>query len=256
MSVKAKIATGAAALTLVGGGLGMVGSMTASAATPSCDAQGTGTCSQIFSQKYGPQYLLDVWQAKSKAGTPIILFQRSNSDPAEDFVVNDLGSVDSFYHHHLHLVTAAFDHSYGDDEAYEIQYEPYGLNSNFCLSTWPGEAPQAGYLVRLESCGAYSNSLWAADAASDTPPTGTGTVQDFRSTGGVFSPPRTDIALINGADNSFSNPLVLNYPAGNPTDMPRPQLNVEPEQTYSNHTVFDNQEWGTVNNVVHVNPVP
>jgi hypothetical protein len=37
---------------------------------------------------------------------------------------------------------------------------------------------------------------------------------------------------------------VLNYPAGNPTDMPRPVLNVQPENTYSNGVVFDNQEWG------------
>ena len=246
MSVKAKIAAGAATFGLVGGGLAMAGTMTASAATPNCGAN----CTSIFTQKYGPQYLVDVFQAKAAAGTPVILFQRSNSDPAEDFVVNDLGTVHSFYNNHG-LVTPAFDRTYRADEAYEIQYEPYGLNSNFCLSTWPGEAPQAGYLVRLESCGAYSNSLWAADAASDTPPTGTGTVQDFRSTGGVFSPPRTDIALINGADNSFSNPLVLNYPAGNPTDMPRPQLNVEPEQTYANGTVFDNQQWGVQGGPVH-----
>jgi hypothetical protein len=246
MSVKAKIATGAAALTLVGGGLGMVGSMTASAATPNCG----NDCTQIFSQKYGPQYLLDTYQAKSAAGTPIILFQRSNSDPAEDFVVVSEGTVDSYYQHHYHLVTANFDHTYGNDKAYEIQYEPYGLNSNFCLSTWPGEAPQAGYLVRLESCGTYSNSLWAADTDTHTAPAGTGTVTDYRSTGGAFSYRFTDVALINGADDSFSNPLVLNYPAGNPTDMPRPQLNVQPEQTYSGGAVFDNQEWGTVTGAV------
>ena len=86
MSVKAKIAAGAATLTLVGGGLGMVGTMTASAATPSCGSYGAPTpthpstgCAQIFSQKFGPTSLLDVWQAKAAAGTPVILFQRSNS---------------------------------------------------------------------------------------------------------------------------------------------------------------------------------
>jgi len=81
MSVKAKIAAGAATLTIVGGGLGMVGTMTASAATPNCGAN----CTNIFSQKYGPQYLVDVFQAKAATGTPVILFQASNSDPAEDF---------------------------------------------------------------------------------------------------------------------------------------------------------------------------
>jgi hypothetical protein len=250
MSVKAKIVAGAATFTLVGGGLGMVGTLTASAATPNCDTNGSSNCAQIFSQKYGPQYLVDVYQAKSAAGTPVILFQASNSDPAEDFVPVDEGTVHDFYRHYG-LVSAAFAKTYSADEAYEVQYEPYGLNSNFCLSTWPGEAPQAGYLVRLESCGAYSNSLWASDISANTSPNGSSVVYDRHSTGGFFSPNRTDVALINGASNSFSNPLVLNYPAGNPTDMPRPQLNVQPEKQYSGGTTFDNQEWGTVAGAVH-----
>ncbi len=241
MSVKAKIAAGAATFGLVGGGLAMAGTMTASAATPNCG----NNCAQIFTQKYGPQYLVDVFQARAAAGTPVILFQRSNSDPAEDFVVTDLGTVHSFYNNHG-LVTPAFDRTYRADEAYEIQYEPYGLNSNFCLSTWSNETPQPGYKVRLEPCGQYSNSVWAADTDGRTLPQGSSVVGDFRSTGAVFSPRFTDVALINGATNTFSNPLVLNYPAGNPTDMPRPQLNVQPEKQYSNGTTFDNQEWGTV----------
>ena len=246
MSVKAKIAAGAATFGLVGGGLAMAGTMTASAATPNCGTK----CSQIFTQKYGPRYLVDVYQARASAGTPVILFQRSNSDPAEDFVVKNLGAVHSFYADHG-LVAPAFDHTYGRDKAYEIQYEPYGLNSNFCLSTWSNETPQAGFKVRLEPCGQYSNSIWAADTDGRTMPQGSSQVNDFRSTGGAFSRPFTDVALINGATNTFSNPLVLNYPAGNPTDMPRPQLNVQPEKQYSNGTTFDNQEWGTVNGPAH-----
>jgi hypothetical protein len=242
MSVKAKIAAGAATFGLVGGGLAMAGTMTASAATPNCGFH----CSQIFTQKYGPQYLLDVFQARAAAGQAIIAFQRSNSDPAEDFVVVREGTVRHFYDNYG-LVSSAFAHTYAADEAYEVQYEPYGLNSNFCLSTWPGETPQPGYLVRLEPCGLYSNSIWAADIA----PRGSSLVRDFHSTGRAFSPRFTDVPLINGAIDSFSNPLVLNYPAGNPTDMPRPQLNVQPEKTYSNGRVFDNQEWGTVSGPAH-----
>src|ERR1700753_73383 len=107
MSVKAKIAAGAATSGLVGGGVAMAGTMTASAATPNCGAN----CTSIFTQKYGPQYLVDVFQAKAAAGTPVILFQRSNSDPAEDFVVQDFGNVDSFYSHY-HLVTRQVEHTY------------------------------------------------------------------------------------------------------------------------------------------------
>ena len=49
--------------------------------------------------------------------------------------------------------------------------------------------------------------------------------------------------FINGATDSFSNPLVLNYPVGNPTDLPRPWLKVQPLHDYANGTVFDNQQW-------------
>src|SRR6201992_2600890 len=107
MSVKARIAAGAATFGLVAGGLGLAGTMTASAATPTCG----DNCANIYSQKWGPKYLLDIWPGKAAAGAPVILFQRSNSDPAEDFVVQDFGNVDSFYSHY-HLVTRQFEHNY------------------------------------------------------------------------------------------------------------------------------------------------
>jgi hypothetical protein len=237
MSIKAKIAAGVATLTVVGGGLGLAGTMTASAATPSCSTN----CQQLFSQKYGPKYVADVYQAQAKAGQPIILFQTSNSDPAEDFQFNDLGTVTSFYHHNYKLVSPQFAHSFGSDEAYEIRYEPYGLNSNFCLSTPAGQTSREDDNVTLQMCGRSSASLWAIDSGHYA--------TDRRSEGGV------DFPLISGATDSFSNPLVLNYPEGNPTDMPRPQLNVEPEQTYSGNQTFDNQEWGVQGGPVHGEPL-
>jgi hypothetical protein len=219
MSIKAKIAAGAATLTIVGGGLGMAGTLTASAATPSCSTD----CGQLFSQKYETHYV-------------VILFQTSNSDPAEDLTFSGLGSVDSFYRSHRHLVSPQFDHAFGGEEAFEIEYAPYGLNSNFCLST-PGQTARADDNITLQSCGATAGSIFAADSEHS--------VRDFRSEG------NEDVPLVSGATTQFSNPLVLNYPAGNPTDMPRPQLNVEPEQTYANGTVFDNQQWGVQGGPVH-----
>ena len=230
MSFKAKLAAGAATFAMVGGGLGLAGTLTASAATPPCGNH----CISLYPQKYGPHYYVDVYQQRAVAGNEVILFQGSNSDPALDFTFAYEGTVDSFYTKY-NLVSAAFDHTYGSDRAYEFQYSPYGVNSNFCLSTWPGEAPKPGFKVRLEPCGAYSNSLWAADFSRNG---GNNVVRDHHSFSGF------DVPLINGATNSFSSPEVLNYPAGNPTDMPRPVLNVQPENTYSDGTVFDNQEWG------------
>jgi hypothetical protein len=259
----------------------MVGTTAASAATPSCGAYTAGTgptqpifgfggstgtpstgCAQIFTQKFGPSFLMDVYQTKAKVGQPVILFQRSNTDQAEDFAVENFGSVSDFYHHYK-LVSASFAHTYGTDTAYEIQYEPYGVNSNFCVSTASGSTVAPGSKVSLQWCGQASNSLWAADVAGARGPgifdpgtPGTGTATDYHSTGGVLSPVHTDVALVNGANNSFSNPLVLSYLAGHPTDMPRVQLNVEPENTSSqpatrgNTTVNDGQEWGTISGLV------
>jgi hypothetical protein len=244
MSIKAKIAAGAATLTIVGGGLAMVGTLTASAATPPCTTgnghNGNIGCTQLFSQKYGPKYVVDVYQAKARAGQPIILFQASNSDPAEDFTASYQGTVGSFYQHNHGVVSAQFAHSYGGDPAFELEYSPYGLNSNFCMSTPPGQASHEDDQVTLQSCGQSASSLFAFDLNHIT--------RDRRSAFGA------DVPLISGATTQFSNPLVLNYPAGNPTDMPRPQLNVEPEQTYSGGTVFDNQEWGAQGSPVHGAP--
>jgi len=225
MSFKAKIAAGAATLALAGGGLGMVGTLSASASTPNC-----GSCTNVYTQKYHQQYVLDVLHGQASTGNAVILFQRSNTDPAQDFVVNDLGTVGSFYNHSRGLISAGFDHSYHSDEALEIQYEPNGVNSNFCLGTWPGEVAQSGFKVRLETCG-QTSTIWAIDATDANNST-------------HYAP------LITGTDTNFSNPMVLNYPAGNPTDMPRPWLNVQPLSSYSNGTVYDNQLWRSANGFI------
>ena len=232
MSIKARITAGAATFALVGGGLSMLGTLTASAATPSCGSN----CTQLFAHKYGPQYVSDVYQSRAAAGQPVILFQASNTDQAEDFTVSFLGSVNSFYRHYG-LVSAAFAHTYGQLPAVEIEYSPYGLTSNFCLSTAPGKAAVSGGKVSLQACGQYSSSLFAADFRDG--------VRDRHSEIGG------DIPLISGATNSFSNPEVLTYPAGNPTDMPRPQLEVDPQSSFSDGTKFDSQLWGAQGSPVH-----
>jgi hypothetical protein len=216
MSFKAKIAAGAATLALAGGGLGMVGTLSASASTPNCSG-----CSDWYTAKYHHQYVLDILHGQASTGNAVILFQRSYTDPAQDFVTHTLGTVGSFYNHSRGLISPGFDQAYHADEAIEIQYEPNGVNSNFCLGTWPGQTAQSGFKVRLETCG-QTSTIWAIDQADAN---------------------RSYTPLITGTDTNFSNPMVLNYPAGNPTDMPRPWLNVQPLSSYSDGTVYDNQLW-------------
>jgi hypothetical protein len=60
------------------------------------------------------------------------------------------------------------------------------------------------------------------------------------------------VPLINGSDTNFSQPFVLTYPqSGYPTDMPRPQLQVDKITGRSRFaaepelgTVDSNQLWG------------
>jgi hypothetical protein len=245
MSFMAKIAAGAATFALAGGGLGMAGTLSASAATPSC---GT-TCSNWYTQKFGLPYVLDVLHGQAWAGNGVILFQASNSDPAEDFVTTDLGDVADLYGHgHGHGpgqamspgygISPGFAHAYGHNTAIEIRYEPLGQDSKLCIGTWPGENAQPGFKIRLEACG-QANTLFVKPVSHHHP-------------GQAGNVPDSYIPLITGTDTNFSTPLVLNYPAGHPTDMPRPCLNVEPLSTYSGHppTVYDTQAWAASTGVL------
>jgi hypothetical protein len=221
MSIKSKIFAAAATLTMVGG-LGAAGTLTANAATPSCGHH----CIDIFSREFGthkhPAFVLDVFQQKAKAGQPIILWQTSNHDPAEDFTVSRQGTVGDFFA--AGLVTASLNLHYSKFEAYEFEYAPNGVGSGYCVGV--GSTAVDGTKVALEPCGASSKTIWVADS--------------FDTIKGFFVP------LINGSDTNFSHPYVLNYPGNGafPTDNPRPQLTTWTLSKYSNGTVFDNQMWG------------
>ena len=118
MSFKAKMAAAAATFALAGGGLGLLGTLSASAATHRCGSK----CQDLYTQKFGHRYLLATFRGKAAADQEVILYKASNRDPAEDFVMKDLGSVGSFYSHYRRLITPQFDTSYSAISAYELQY--------------------------------------------------------------------------------------------------------------------------------------
>jgi hypothetical protein len=220
MSIKSKVMAAAATLTLVGG-LSAAGTLSASAATPSC---GHG-CINIFLREFGthrhPNFVLDVYQQSAKVGQKIILFKASNSDRAEDFTVSAQGSVSDF--HAAGLVSAALNLHYGSDEAYEIEYAPYGAESGLCVGV--ASTPADGTPVSLQPCGVSAKTIWVVDSAD--------TIRGFY------------VPLINGADTNFSHPFVLHYPGNaHPTDTPRPQLNTWTLQAFSTGTVYSNELWG------------
>ena len=231
MSIKNKVLAAAATLTLVGG-IGAVGMTSAGAATPSCGTH----CLNIYNKQFGKQFQLDVFRQGAHVGQPIILFPRSNSDPAQDYTVGVQGRVSDLFAMGLvgpqvmlhYGCTPGFVFSGGqggnltcqplngvnpvNDWAGELEYAPYGVDSGLCVGV-PSTASRtpASTQVSLQPCGVNGGTVWILD----TP--------DICSN---FQPGQ--VPLINGLDNNFSHPLVLTYPSnGYPTDKPRPQLAIK-----------------------------
>ena len=282
MSIKSKVLAAAATLTMVGG-VGAAGVLatasTANAATPSCGI----TCVDLFSKQFGhhfaPNYLLDVFQQHIRIGQPIILYRSSNNDIAEDFRLEFQGTVADFYaagmvsaafalHYGCTAGTSAFPDCFGlttvplggfgtstgicttktpgfdpiaktcpavfNDPAFEIEYTPLGQFSGLCVGVAATAVQQEK--VSLQECGASSKTVWVVD---------------------IFDQPFTFFTgyapLINGSDTNFSQPFVLTYPqSGFPTDRPRPNLEVDNLQGFSQGfppilnypSLVDNQLWG------------
>ena len=252
MSMKSKAFAATAALTLLGG-VGMAGALsagTASAATPSCGA----FCPDIFSHQFGthhtPNYVVDVLRQGEKVGQPIILFRTANYDPAEDWTVSFQGATADFQAaglvgaavalHYGCIPTINFPDCYGqtavsiNDPAFEIEYAPYGVDSGLCMGVATTAFQEEK--VSLQPCGVSAKTVWIADT--------------FDSPSTLFN---GYVPLINGSDNNFSQPFVLTYPTnGYPTDMPRPQLEVDNITGFSQGfppgpelgTVDNDQLWG------------
>jgi hypothetical protein len=250
MSIKSKVFAATAALTLVGGAAAM-GATAASAATPSCGQGGSQVCINFFSRDFGthhnPQFLLDVLRQGEKVGQPIILFQQSNNDPAEDFTISNQGLVSDFLAAALVSPAVALHYGglgcqgvkvagvcttpYPDFEALEIQYSPFGVDSGLCVGV--GATAAAGTKVALEPCGVSAKTVW---------------IEDNTNAAGIRS---NYVPLINGSDTNFSRPFVMTYPSNSyPTDKPRAQIVTENLTGFSNPGRFNptgvnsNQLWG------------
>ena len=177
MSVKGKVLAAAATLSLIGGaGVAAAATATvASAATPSCGS----SCIDVFSHQFGtfadPSFVMDSYKQGDQAGTPVILFRTSDSDPAEDFTVDQEGYVSEFFA--ANLVTASVALQFGcvptgtfgvcdgtgqgDYWAYEFMYSPYGVQTGLC--TGLAATAVAGEKVTLQPCGVSGKTVWIAD---------------------------------------------------------------------------------------------
>jgi hypothetical protein len=243
LSIKSKVLAGAAALAITGGVIA-AGATVSSAATPSCGSN----CINTYPQEYAgqslqaPQFVLDVMRQGARVGQPVILFRSSNSDPAEDWTITDQGPASTFYA--TGLLSSALAIHYActpgttvavagaqvpcspqgrDEEAWELEYAPYGVNSGLCMGV--ASTAFSGEKVALEPCGVTSKTVWVEDTTpNDKSP----------STSGFF-------AAVNGSATNFSHEPVLTYPVNaNPVDRPRAQLVLQTLRQFSNGPTFDN----------------
>lgn len=211
--------TGAAvAVMAAAAGAGLATGPAAHAATPSCGS----SCVNPYVQADGHKFLMDVYRQGQATDTPVILFSRSNADPALDWTYSDEGTVSKFLADDL--VSEAIALQYSGDQAWEIEYTPFGAPTGQCAGV---TSAASGAKVSLQPCGVTAKTVWIGDAAAG---------QDG------YEP------AINGADTTFSHPLVLTY-TGTPTALPRAQLFLAPLATYSSGTVYDSQEWAVANGV-------
>jgi hypothetical protein len=246
VSVKDKVLAAAAMLTLVGGaGVAVLATAgAANAATPACG----DSCIDIFSHQFGtfadPHFVMDSFKQGDAAGTRVILFRTSNSDPGEDFVYADEGLTSEFYALglvspevalHFGCTTAVEGHcntfvGQGNYEAYEFMYAPYGVQTGLCT----GVAATAvnGEHVTLQPCGVSSKTIWISDNAS-------GQLTAFAE------------PLVNGSDTNFTDPYGLTYGGSSyPTDIPRPPLYTESVLGFSSHEINSNQLWSAYGGVL------
>jgi hypothetical protein len=202
---------------------GLAATLPANAETPDCGS----SCVELYGGLPGitlgsPSFLIDSFKQGDAAGTPIVLFNISNADPAEDFTVSEQTLVSTLFANGV--VSTAVDQSFADDAAYEIQYSPYGAPTGLCVGL--AATATAGEQVTLQPCGVSAKTYWIADSSASI-------TDSF-------------VPLVSASTTNTSDPFVLTYPAGaSPTDTPRPVLEVDNLQENAGQ-VPANQLWSAL----------
>jgi hypothetical protein len=222
MSVKSKVLTAAGVLTLCGG-LSGVGTLSASAATPQC---GSG-CVEVYSAQYATATSLGwvetVFLGIPALGVPTEVRPASGSNPAEDLIVptGGLVKVSTFYAEGM--VSAAVNEHYGNEDAVQIEYAPYGDATGLCtavaVTAYQNEA------LSLQPCSAPGTTVWIIDV-NDSPATASQTPSHFPIINGSdtdFVHPFAMTILGNPAHQPYT-PIILQHLAGNPTNVSANEL--------------------------------
>lgn len=223
MSIKRKVLAVAAMLTMAAG-LSTVGTRSASAATPQCGPH----CIQIFSAKFGtnanPNFVETVFQGVARVGQPTILARPSSSNPAGDLIATappSGGLVSDFFA--AGLVSAAVNQHYGNLNAAQIEYAPFGKRTGLCAGLATTAYQNEG--LTLQPCSTPGTTVWIIDTA-DSPAT---------AANGYFP-------LVSGSTTDFTHPFAMTI-HGNPAHKRFPQIKVQRLRGNPDHVPVS-QLWG------------
>jgi hypothetical protein len=198
----------AAAALAVAVGSGALAAAPAGAATTQCGSQ----CTSFYPLSTGTSDVMAVEHASgtnATTGQAVSIAAASSTNQAEDWYLNDEGTVSDFYA--AGLISAGMNLHWGNDQVYELDYYPDGVYTGECAGTTASNGSGA---VTLQPCGVSASTLWAADTAD----------ANGRA-----------LPLINGKDNNFSNPYSLTASSVS-AQLSSSQL----------LGVTSSQEWGTI----------
>src|SRR3954470_6927314 len=186
MSMKSKLLALAAIAAIAASAI-MVGALSASAATPVCAQR----CISIFSSELGtyaqPNVVEAVLDGVAKVGQPVILKPADSSDPSEDTIPNQ-GRVSDFYA--AGMVSAEVNSHYGDLDAAQIEYAPFGEKSGLCVGLAKPASEGAGLI--LQPCTVPGTTVFIIDKPHAT-------------ADGYFP-------ILNASTMDFVHPFAMHYP--------------------------------------------
>jgi hypothetical protein len=220
VSIKRNLLTGAATLTIAAGVFSL-GTPSASAATPACGAD----CISIFSRELGtygqPNVVEAVLDGVARVGQPVILAPASSSDPSQDLIPT-LGRVSDFYAQGM--VSAEVNRRYGNLDAAQIQYAPFGVVSGLCVGLAKPAFQGAG--LTLQPCTVPGTTVFIIDLPNAT-------------ADGYFP-------ILNASTRNFSRPFAMHYPRDQQVNEQRlQQIQIRHLQFRGKeHTLPDRQLWG------------
>jgi hypothetical protein len=219
MSIKSKVLATAAALTL-GGGLSMVGTVAADAATPQCGAN----CVEVYSMKYATPatlgYVETVLFGIPLRGVPTIVRPASSSNPAEDLVVPLGGPVAVSQFYAQGMVSAAVNAHFRNEPAVQIEYAPYGKPTGLCTAVAAPAYQDEG--LSLQPCSTPGTTVWIIDTA-DSPGTAPTYFPIVNGSDTDFVHPFAMTILGNPA-HQLLTPIIMQHLTGNPASVPANQL--------------------------------